>query len=288
MPKYCVLLPCHEDSNYLRLAVSSILLDIPRHVPIYIVVDKNIKLHEKLMIDYKTESRIKILLCAKSKNVAEVLNFGLSNVTEDYVFRMDSDDIWCQGRYATQKNIADENPQFDVIGGAIDVIDESENYLYSIQRKTEEKFFKNELKYRCVVAHPSVLFKKKSVIDIGGYNTKFTAAEDYDLWSRMRKHFTFSATPNVVIKYRMHEKSQSSVKEIIQKNETKHIIARNFSNILGIQFLLCTDYSHAFTSRKACRVIFFFLRLRRILTIKTLGRDTYLKTTFARGFDSLA
>lgn len=223
-----------------------------------------------------------------SKNLAEVLNFGLSNITEEYVFRMDSDDIWCKNRFKSQKNVVLTNPHIDVVAGALDVIDEHSNYLHSIKRNVDENFYKKELMYHCVIAHPTVLFKKKSVIESGGYNQRIYAAEDFDLWTRMRKKYNFLAVSDVVLQYRVHSESISKSKNNIQKQEVNHILARNFVTVLNLNFLFCRDFSHKFNSRLSCRVVYLFFKFKRKLLIAIAGNDFYLGTTFSKVFETLS
>ena len=283
---FCVLLPCHSNSPYLDKAITSVLEDIPITCKLYIVTHCNPQLYNKLM-NQNLERNVIVLEDNASKNLAEVLNFGLSRITEEYVFRMDSDDVWCKNRFESQKKLVLTNPHLDVVGGAIDVIDQSANYLYSVKRNVDENFFKEELKYHCVIAHPAVLFKKKSVIECGGYNHRVYAAEDFDLWTRMRRKYNFSAVSEVVLHYRVHSQSMSKSKNNIQKQEVNHILARNFVTVFNFNFLFCRDFSHSFNSKISCRLVFLFFRLKRKLLISIAGQDFYLRTSFSKAFETL-
>jgi len=63
---------------------------------------------------------------------------------------------------------------------------------------------------RSPLLHPSVMFRRDVVIDVGGYDVSFAGAEDYDLWVRlaMRRHGA-STLPEPLVLLRTHEGQQS-------------------------------------------------------------------------------
>jgi hypothetical protein len=54
-----------------------------------------------------------------------------------------------------------------------------------------------------------ILFRKKSVLAVGGYNYKFQEAEDYDLILRLTKKFKSFHLPLPLYRYYQHEKNIS-------------------------------------------------------------------------------
>jgi glycosyltransferase involved in cell wall biosynthesis len=288
VPKYAVLLPCNKDDNFLYQAIDSVLEDVPRSCDVFIVVHRNSDLYLKIKSVYQN-GNVKVLSDETSNNLSEVLNFGLSLMEADYVYRMDSDDIWMKGRFISQQQFALKHSEIDVIGGQIDVIDEFNKFLYPIVRETTSKFFETKLNYECVIAHPSVMFKRESVLKVGGYDCRLLAAEDFDLWSRMRdKNYKFMAVTETVLKYRIHPRSQSKLKSQTQRNETNHIIARNLGKFFGIQIIDCRHYSHNYGSEKICAALFFYLRVKRKILVTFLHKENNYLCSFLGGFNQLS
>ena len=99
MKKYSVLIPCHQDNEFLSTAIESVKIDIPSDVDIHLVVDRNHDLFNKLKAIYQETPQIILHLSNNSKNLGAVLNFAINRIDTEFIFRMDSDDIWKSGRF---------------------------------------------------------------------------------------------------------------------------------------------------------------------------------------------
>ena len=51
--------------------------------------------------------------------LAHELNYGMKLCTNDWVFRMDIDDVCANERFSKQINIINLNPDIDILGGNI-------------------------------------------------------------------------------------------------------------------------------------------------------------------------
>src|SRR5690606_38851089 len=71
---------------------------------------------------------------------------------------------------------------------------------------------KKRLLYSSCIFHPTVIFRRDSVVAAGGYRSEFTAAEDYDLWLRLAQTGALDNIPEVLLLYRVHGSSVSSRK----------------------------------------------------------------------------
>lgn len=121
----------------------------------------------------------------KNRGLGEALNIGLRSCAYDLVARMDSDDIAFAHRFETQLPLFEKYPDLDAIGACIDEFEGSPTNVVS-QRKpprTPEELLQYAGK-RCPFNHPTVVFKKSSLLKSGGY-LHFPLLEDYHLWVRM-------------------------------------------------------------------------------------------------------
>lgn len=98
---------------------------------------------------------------------------------------MDSDDISVNTRFEEQLLFFLNNPKIDIVGGNIEeFVDDKKNIIGKrVVPQTNEKIRKY-MKKRCPFNHMSVMYKKSSVQDAGGYQDWFWD-EDYYLWIRM-------------------------------------------------------------------------------------------------------
>ena len=129
---------------------------------------------------------LRIIPLESNVGLGGALNIELTHCTNELVARMDTDDIALPERFEKQLAIF-ESKDIDVCGSWVS---EFENNEYDIvaYRKVPEKrkqiysFLKNKNPFN----HPSVMYKKKSVLNAGNYQ-KMMWFEDYYLWVRMKK-----------------------------------------------------------------------------------------------------
>ena len=121
---------------------------------------------------------------------------------------MDADDISLPDRIEKQICFLNEHPEIDVVGGAINEIDEegceSGKTIVYPATPTECKKF---LRKRNPLAHPAVLFRKSFFDKIGHcYRPEYRKNQDTMLWYDGLMHgVNIANLPNVVLKFRMTE-----------------------------------------------------------------------------------
>lgn len=128
----------------------------------------------------------------ENQGLGKALNEGLTHCTYDIVIRMDTDDICKPNRFEKLIEEFERQPDVDVVGSWIEEFHITPND-YKKQRKVEQHSL--DIKRRCQsrnpMNHPSVAFKKCSVLKVGGY-LHFPLLEDYFLWYRMlQQDFVF-------------------------------------------------------------------------------------------------
>lgn len=129
----------------------------------------------------------KIVALEKNYGLGKALNIGLKNCTYELVARMDGDDISKPERFKKQIDIFKENPDLDILGSWIDefIEKDGEIKIRSIRKvpKTNEEIYQ-KLKSICAFNHPTVMYRKTKIIEVGSYSQEF-ALEDYYLWIRL-------------------------------------------------------------------------------------------------------
>ncbi|MBH0019492.1 glycosyltransferase [Pseudoalteromonas sp. SWXJ133] len=117
--------------------------------------------------------------------LGNALNIGLSHCKNELIARMDTDDIALPSRFEKQLAVF-ENKNIDVCGSWVSEFIDVEQNIISYRKVPEER---NEielfLKSNNPFNHPSVMYKKSSVIKAGNYQ-KMLWFEDYSLWARMK------------------------------------------------------------------------------------------------------
>jgi len=130
-------------------------------------------------------SELKVIPIEKNGGLGKALNEGLKHCSYDIIARMDSDDVCKPNRFEKQVSFMKQNPEYDLVGSWVDEFYDDTEHISSVRCVPESHDEIYEYcKSRCPVNHPTVMFRKKAVLDAGGYLTEYFP-EDYFLWIRM-------------------------------------------------------------------------------------------------------
>lgn len=131
---------------------------------------------------------LKVINFPNNVGLGVALAQGVVKSDFELIARMDSDDIAVKERFEIQLRMFEENKDLDIIGGQLL---EFSNQVTQVSGQRKVPLRHNEIvkfaKRRSPFNHPTVMFKKTSVISIGNYGD-FRGFEDYDLWIRAINH----------------------------------------------------------------------------------------------------
>lgn len=141
---------------------------------------------DTIVSDYeRCYSILKVVALAQNQGLGRALNEGLKHCSYDLVARMDTDDIAKPNRFEKQVRVFNEHPEIDICSAWIDEFEGDLTHIISTRKLPETH---NEIaryaQVRCPINHPVVMFRKKAVLEAGGYQ-HFPLFEDYYLWIRM-------------------------------------------------------------------------------------------------------
>ncbi len=120
-----------------------------------------------------------------NQGLGKALNIGLSHCQYDYVARMDTDDISTPDRFEKQIGFLTKNTDIDILGGQIEEFETQIDEISLFRRlPTQHNNIVQFAKLRCPFNHPTVIYRKSTVLKAGGYQDDFLY-EDYALWVRM-------------------------------------------------------------------------------------------------------
>jgi glycosyltransferase involved in cell wall biosynthesis len=211
-------MPIHGSGSFLKDALDSILAQKNidhNELTLVAVLDRADVTVLQILDLYSRKMSIKVLK-SELPGIVHALNAGIANIENEFIFRLDADDLMYPNRMSKQLEFMKENPQVAVLGSATLVVDESENRIRESIEKTSPKDLMEELRERCAIAHPSVVYRRNAVIEAGGYRSFYQYAEDYDLWLRIIETNLVANLPDFLTKYRQHD-SQISVEKAFEQ-----------------------------------------------------------------------
>jgi glycosyltransferase involved in cell wall biosynthesis len=204
-------------------AVESIIAQTFRDWELLIVEDPSPRSGEELLRRFSDE-RIRHLQNPRRTSFAEQLNRGLAEARSPCIARMDADDAARPDRISAQLEYLRRNPEVDVLGSNIAVIDDHDRFLGFRSYPTSHEEIARATRRYNPLAHPTVMFARDVVVRAGGYRGNMYNS-DYDLWSRLLLAGRRLANhPDALLEYRVHPEGMKSAKlreMILATHETK-------------------------------------------------------------------
>ncbi len=211
--KIGVLLPVYKNDNleYFKLSINSILEQTYTNFIIFVGVDGEVGNEmQELLTEYDKNSQIQVCWFKNNRGLACVLNDLINKSKEyscDFYARMDADDIAINDRFEEQIKFLEENNEVDVVGGAIEEIDESSNkkdkkVAYPKTHQDCKSFFR----YRDPLAHPAVMFSKTFFEKVKGYREEYRKNQDTMLWfDGFKNDCIFANLEKTVLLFRVND-----------------------------------------------------------------------------------
>lgn len=189
-PRVSVLLPVFNAAEFLPACLDSLGRQTLREFEVVAVDDGSTDGSAEILKQRgRRDHRFQILERPHS-GLVPTLNGGLEACRGDMVARMDADDIMHPRRLEMQLEALRADREISVISSLVKHFPANrvaegfrlyDNWLNSVldhQQMARERFVESP------VAHPSVMFRKEAIVQVGGYRDRGWP-EDYDLWLRL-------------------------------------------------------------------------------------------------------
>ena len=183
MIKVSIIIACYNLEKYVVRAISSCIhQDFPRDQYEIIIVDDGSTDRSKdsilLYKNFAGYNFIRTKFLKKNKGVAYTSNVGLRMARGKYVVRVDGDDFIHKEFLSAMSEVLEWNPDVGFV--YCDLIVVRDPNVKKMQRNTFERLLDHGA---------GVMFRRKYLQAIGGYNEKLRNREDYDLILRYSKKF---------------------------------------------------------------------------------------------------
>jgi glycosyltransferase involved in cell wall biosynthesis len=183
-PLVSVIIPTFNRAWCLKEAIDSVLAQTYTHYELIVVDDGSTDKTKELLYQYKGINAI----YQENQGVSAARNKGIAASKGELVAFLDSDDLWKPEKLATQ--IAYFGQHHDAM-----ICQTEEIWIRNGRRIFPKKKHKKESGYffersleLCLVSPSAVMIKRQLFNDVGLFDEKLTACEDYDLWLRVGAH----------------------------------------------------------------------------------------------------
>ncbi|WP_370545940.1 glycosyltransferase family 2 protein [Edwardsiella tarda] len=203
-PEASFLIPAYNCDDTIRETLLSALNQTVRNIEV-VVVDDGSTDNTKSEIESINDNRL-IYIYKENGGISSALNLGLKYCRSEFIARLDSDDLAHEDRIEMQLKEFAKNPSLVLIGTGVDYIDSNSKLvgkLFPIYFKSLEKIFFSKGN---IYQHPSVMFRKEAVINVGLYDDNLSGFfEDYYLWAKLKEFGQCKIIPASLTSYRISE-----------------------------------------------------------------------------------
>ncbi len=225
-----ILIPVHSETLYLHETIDSILSQTHSNFNVVFVEDR-LQDRSRKWLHKLVEANTNFFIIDSIKpGISAALNFGLQECRSKYIIRIDADDLMEKTRVQKQIEFMEENPGISVLGSQIELFnDEGIMGMSNYPTKNEEII--GQMSYLNAIAHPSVILRRETIINLGFYDPYYDGIEDFELWQRLiQKGAQFENLPEPLTRYRIHQK-QSTRNHHLRNQQLKKIL--KLEGILG-------------------------------------------------------
>jgi glycosyltransferase involved in cell wall biosynthesis len=186
------------------------------------------------------DSRIRIIDRHCNRGLVAVLNDALQEATGEFVARHDADDVSLPERFALQRAVLDAQPEIGAVGAALQLVHDGGARGGTWTYPDTSAAARWQALFKTPVAHSVVMYRRRCVLEVGGYSEEFKYAEDYDLWSRLLKVAEITSLSTCLLRYSLGAEGVSRAKSREQQAVHCRIAARNMAELLGREVPLTT------------------------------------------------
>lgn len=186
MPKVSVIMPLYNAEKYICYAVDSVLAQSFADFELIIVDDCGTDRSLELVKGYQ-DPRIRIFYNDRNRGIAYSRNRALKESRGEYIAVMDDDDWTPSYRLKEEVEYLDEHQNVDVVGGAMNTIDEHNRIIHEsdVQILNNPKRIRAEIMFRGIMSNSSTMIRKSFIEKYHiRYRDNLYGIEDHDFWIR--------------------------------------------------------------------------------------------------------
>ncbi len=243
MNKSCAVIMsvyANDKYDYFKTALESVFnqtIELDMHI--YLCIDGYISSITKKYIDLNKYRIYKVIKNTESYGLAYSLNLLINSLEdEEYVFRMDSDDICFANRFKKQIDFLKLNQDIDICGTSIcEFSDNIKNYsVRNYPRNNKDAL--NEIHKATIFAHPTVCFRRTFLEKGYLYKDTLLNSQDIELWFRVLKdNIQIANIPESLLFFRLN--NSFFKRRSFEKAKNEYIIyTKGIFSLFGVSYKL--------------------------------------------------
>lgn len=229
-PRVSVLLPVYNGAPFLAASIDSVLSQSFTDIELLILNDGSTDNSAAIAKSY-SDSRIRYFE-RPNMGLPATLNEGARLARGEFLFRQDQDDLSHPSRVARQVAYLDEHPDVAVLGTWARIFidgDPAAAFRYH-RHSTSYAAVAFCALFDSTFVHSSVAIRRSAFEALGGYSCDpmRQPPEDFELWSRMCRHYKVANLAEVLVDYR---EVATSMSRVLRQDFTERMLRISAENL---------------------------------------------------------
>lgn len=229
MIKVTVYITTHNYGRFIEQAVKSVFDQTFKEWELIIINDGSTDNTAEVLKKYKDHPRITIVE-QENKGLAVSNNIALRLSRGSYIMRLDADDYLDENALLVLSNVLDSKPEVGLVYPDYYEV----NFTGEVIRLVRRKKIAKEVDLLDLPAHGAcTMFRKECLLQLGGYNERFSCQDGYDIWIRFMQKFKPYNVNVPLFYYRQHPNSLTKRQDEIlstRREIKRQFVEKNLNN----------------------------------------------------------
>lgn len=224
-----IIIPVYNGANFLAQAINSALEQTYRNIEILVINDgsNDAGATERIALSYGDRVRY---FKKSNGGVATALNFGIDKMLGEYFSWLSHDDLYVKEKIEQQvkfiSSLSSEDRDRVIAYSDFYVFTtDSEITMPILMRGVIPDNFRYWLTMESAIHGCTLLIPKRAFNEMGKFSEQLRTTQDYDLWFRMAKNYSFVYLPGCLVKSRSHPEQGSIKMSEIAKSECNALLS---------------------------------------------------------------
>lgn len=210
VPEVSVVMGVYNGASTLGETIQSVLSQGGVELELIAVNDGSSDVSGTILDEVaRMDSRVRVIH-QSNQGLTQALVRGCAEARGKYVARQDAGDISLPGRLELQRAALAEDRSVVFVSCWTEYVGPNTEYLYCARGSGAAglpiAILAEDAEWGVIdgpVCHPSVMFRKDSYLQVGGYRSQFYFGQDWDLWYRLASVGRFKMIERPLYRYRV-------------------------------------------------------------------------------------
>ncbi len=228
-----VVIPMFNAAATIAAAITSALSQSHTNLEVVVVDDGSTDRSAEIVAAFcARDARVRLVSHSTNRGLVAALNTGIGACRSDLVARLDADDVAQPQRLAAQRAHFD-NSAVVLSASGYRRVDSSGTEISRHAAPRDHATFVAALATGNCICHSSVMFRRSTVLRIGGYRREWFPVEDYDLWIRLSRVGAYRGLDDIGVDYLVSGFGISADSAGLQQDMARRRQAEYIESIIG-------------------------------------------------------